>query len=179
MDTVNKDQKIRLSEEDFDLLLPGKVITIGKSQVTIKPLSIEELKDALRRLNAIGGVLTDANVTMANYSEGPALFKLVEIVLDKAPELLSDVSNIAVEDLLRLPLVTNTTILNTVLEINIESQQGLEKNLQSLADMIGLLQSGSLGEKPVPEAQVPVTSSSDLSKKGTLGKKSKRTRQVN
>jgi hypothetical protein len=179
MDTVNKDQKIRLSEEDFELLLPGKVITIGKSQVTIKPLSIEKLKDALRRLNAIGGVLTDAGVTMANYSEGTTLFKMVEIILEKAPELLSDVSNIALEDLLRLPLVTNTAILNTVLEINIESQQGLEKNLQSLVDMIGLLQSGSLGEKPVPEAPVQEASSNDSLKKGTPGKKSKRTRRGN
>lgn len=170
--------KVSLSEEDFNLLLPGKAIIVGRSEIIIRPLGIERLKLMLARLGAIASTLSDAGITFKNYNKEDNLFKVVAIVLEKAPDLLSDVSTINVVDLRRLPLMANVQILSDVLEINIESQEGLEKNLNVLADMIGRLRAGALGVEPPPAEPVSVPSSKDSLKKDTHGKKSKHTRQV-
>jgi len=170
--------KISLSEEDFELLLPGKIITVGKSEIVIKPLGTEMLKLMFQRLGAIAGTLKEAGITFKNYNKEDQLFKLVEVIMDKAPSLLSDASNIEIADLQRLPVMTNVQILTDVLEINIESQEGLEKNLHVLAGMIGRLKAVTLDGELPPAEEVSAQSSKGLLKKATLGKKSKGTRRV-
>lgn len=173
------DSKVSLSEEDFELLLPGKTITVGQSEIVIKPLGTEMLKLMFQRLGAIAETLKEAGISFKNYNKEDKLFQLVEIIMDKAPSILSDASTIALADLQRLPLLANVQILTEVLEINIESQEGLEKNLHVLADMIGRLKAGALGaEEPLPAEQVSAQSSKGSLKKDTLGKKSKHTRQA-
>jgi len=164
------EQKTKLTDEDFKLLLPSRLISVGNSKIEITPLGIAELKSILQRVNLISADLAAATIDGENYMEADKLFKLVEIIMDKAPDILSDASKIAVEDLLRLPLAPNVEILRSVLEINIESQEGLEKNLSRLAEMIGQLRGA---ESPPPTTQDLGHSAKGSSKKGTRGKKSK------
>lgn len=170
--------KISLSEQDFELLLPGKTITVGTSEIVIKPLGMERLKLMFQRLGTIAETLKAEGITFKNYNKEDKLLKLVEVIMDKAPDLLSDASNIKLADLQRLPVMINVRILTDVLELNIESQEGLEKNLHVLAGMIGRLKAGALGTEPPPAKEASVQSSKDLLKRVTPGKKSKGTRRV-
>lgn len=170
-------EKFKLTDEDFSLLLPGKVITIGKSQVPIKPLGIADLKFIFQRLASIWAVLSDKGITTANYNQEDNLFTLVEVIMDKAPDVLADASGIEVGDLQRLPLVVNVKILTEVLKINIESQEGLEKNLNELAGMIQELRVGAVGETPSTD-QGSELSSRGSSKVVTRGPKSRSTRRA-
>jgi len=144
-------EKARLTDADFELLLPGSPLTIGKTDIVIRPLGIGELKDILARVNVIGSGLRDEGITASNYTEAEQILKLVTLIMDKAPAILSDAAKIALEDLVRLPLAINAQILEKVLEVNIESQEGLEKNLQRLADMIGRIRGAEVPAPTQPE----------------------------
>jgi hypothetical protein len=173
---MNED-KFRLTDEDFALLLPTEVVTVGKSLVPVAPLGIADLQILVQKLSAIHSDLVEAGITLKNYSDESKLLPLVDIIMGKAPTILSDASGIAVEDLRRLPLTSTVKIASEVLRINVKSQEGLEKNLSSLADMIARIQSGAVG-KTAPTGQGSVSPSKGSSKQGTRGKQSKGTRQV-
>ena len=52
--------------------------------------------------------------------------------MDNIPDLLANASGIPLEDFLRLPISPVVEILNAVIDVNLESQRGLEKNLPAL-----------------------------------------------
>jgi hypothetical protein len=162
-------QRIRLSDKDFALLLPSKVITVGESKITVYPLGLKAMKEMVDRLADIIADITSAGITFKNYTEPDKLVELVRLVMDTSPTLLADMSGIAMEDLERLLLATNVEIFTQVLQLNIESQEGLEKNLKSLTGMIQIL-TGPSTAKPTPDLG---KLSKHLSQKVTPGKRSK------
>ena len=160
---------IRLSDEDFELLLPSKVITVGKSKITVRPLGFMATKEMADQFSAILADLISAGISFKNYTEPDKLLELVRITMDTSPTLLADMSGIAVEDLERLLLSTNVEIFTQVLELNIESQEGLEKNLQSLTGIIQRLSGPSKAKVKKDLGRL----SKNLSQVATPGKKSK------
>ena len=72
--------------------------------------------------------------------------KVGDLIANHAPELIADLSNVNVNDIKKLPLGAATELLSFCFEVNIKSQQGLEKNLGGVMDQMAIM----LGQKKTP-----------------------------
>lgn len=118
---------------DWDSLFPGDTVTIGSSQVVIKPLGIFALATIAKQLKGFTAVVGAEGVTWDNYGQPESIIKLSSILLEQFPSVLAEASNIEEEDLVRLPIEHIIAIVDKVLEVNLKSRENLEKNFQSLA----------------------------------------------
>lgn len=159
------DEVKRLTDDDWDLLLPEKSITLGKTLYPIKPMGLEVLASVVADVKTIQSDLKEAGVTLENYSDIDRLVFMTSAILENVPQALQKASGLHIEDLKRLPLNIVVKVLGTVLDINIESHEGLEKNLLDLAEKINKVTDTGLG-----------MSSNSSSGQATSGKKSKSTR---
>ncbi len=136
---------IRLQDADWDLLLPGSEFTLGTTVLKIEPLGLKETGILLKRLSSLielwGPVLTEyssGKLARQQPKDKMALIlpKMAEMINSHAADILSLMSKVAEEDIKRLPPAKAIELGIFCIEVNIESQEGLEKNFVSLAAMI-------------------------------------------
>jgi hypothetical protein len=127
--------KIRLNL-DFDSLFPGDSMSIGNTSVVIRPLSILQLASMSKQLSGFGDILSDQGITFENYGTTDNIWKIVTLVLEQAPDVLSEASGIHVDDILSLPLDIVVELVNKVIEVNLEAKGNLSKNFKSLTEKI-------------------------------------------
>lgn len=118
---------------DWDSLFPGSELDIAGQKIEIKPLSLFQLAKVTRTLKGFGKLLSKEGVTWENYQHQENIVLIASVLLDQFPEVLSEASNIHVEDIQLLPLEIIVSVLDKVLEVNLESRESLEKNFKSLA----------------------------------------------
>ena len=140
-----KKEKRKLTDEDWDLLLPGEEVKLGATRIDLKPLGFQEFVRTVRRLGQVRDVLAKEGLTLENFNEPENLLKLVVVVMDEMPELLSDVLCIEKADLQRVPVTVMVEVARKVIEINVRSQEGLLKNLTALARGMGEITSSVSG----------------------------------
>lgn len=121
---------------NLDKLFPGEPLTIGDSSVIIRPLYLEQIAILSKKITSIGEVLQKEGITWENYEDRASLFKVGSILLNHFPEVLEEVSNIAIEDLKQLPLTSIIEILQKVVEVNLQSKDDLLKNFKSLTEKL-------------------------------------------
>lgn len=131
-------ERIRLSE-DLDTLFPGSIVTIGTQKIEIRPLGVAKLASIFRKLKAFGTSLGDEGVTWDNYSEHQNVIKIATSLLEQFPDVLEEATNIAAEDLQRLPLEVIAEVLSIVLEVNLSSKESLSKNFNGLIEKFNKL----------------------------------------
>lgn len=152
----------RIVDADWDNLLPGKEMAIGQTSFTIRPLGFGDFTSAIKKIESIQGKLTEAGVTASNYKKSDKLFSVASLIMSEIPEVLSEASGVHIEDLNRMPISIVIDIISQVIDVNIESQQGLSKNFSALAGKVRELMSG------VGASQIQ---SSRSSRQATVGKK--------
>jgi len=129
-------QKLNL---DIDSLFPGDTLDICGNTVDIRPLGIKQLAVTARKLKGFGTTLDSEGVNWENYEQPENLLKLAIVLLDQFPEVLSEASNIDIDDLQSLPIDIVVEILDKVLEVNMKSKEKLEGNFKSLASKLNLV----------------------------------------
>lgn len=139
-----KEGKQRL-DLNWKEVFPGEELVIKGATVTIEPLGLQKLATATNKLKALGAEFKKAGITWENYNQPNSLVGLASVILSSCPQILSDASNIALEDLQRLPLEYQMQIIQKVIEVNSKSKDILEKNFESLAETLaGLMNSKAL-----------------------------------
>jgi len=133
----SKQDKRKLTDEDWDLLLPGKEVKLGNTRIEVKPLGFQEFVRTVRRLGEVREQLAGEGLTLENFNEPQNLLKLVGVVMDEIPELMSDVLCVEQADLELVPVTVMVDVARTVIEVNVKSQEGLLKNLTALARGMG------------------------------------------
>lgn len=160
----------RLADDDWELLLPTSSLTLGKTVYSLEPMGLAVLASVVKDIKTIQIDLKENEVTLQNYSDIDKLISMTSVVLEKIPQVLQKASNIHVDDLARLPLNVAVQVLGTVLDVNIKSHEGLEKNLLDLAMKIAKVTNMTdMGSE---------TSSNSLLSQDTNGKTSKTTHSV-
>lgn len=117
---------------DLDALLPGDVFTIGDQDVMIRPLGLLQYKTITSKLKALIGELSAAGVTRENFKQPESIVTIAEVLLTKFPDILEEVSNIAMEDLELLPLEVIVSLVDKCLEVNMRAKDSLLGNWMSL-----------------------------------------------
>lgn len=127
---------IRLTNDDWQDLLPGTEIKLGKSVISLYPLGVGLLTEVIRKLNLIKDEIIEAGIDFTNFSDIKKLLPLTSVILEKCPEIIQTATNIHVDDIKRLPLDTCVKLINDVIDINLKSKEGLEKNFIALTQKI-------------------------------------------
>jgi hypothetical protein len=133
------DQKkpIKLTIEDWDSLLPGKEVTLGKTSFFIYPLGLKALSNVMKSLKNIFTEISGQAITLGNFIE-PSNFAIVtSLILEKAPGVIAETTGLDIEDVSNLPLTPAIKLLEEIIDVNIESQDDLIKNLKSLTGKMG------------------------------------------
>lgn len=138
----NKPQ-VKLQDSDWDALFPGEDYTIGSTTFKIVPLSVEDLSIVLKRISTITNQLATLEMQVKDFAEGEEsrpvdsgerILRLVQLIVEEAPDILSQMSGLDVEDIKGLPITAAVDLFNKVLDVNIKSQDDLVKNFKGLAD---------------------------------------------
>ncbi len=132
---------------DLETLFPGDSITICGQLIDVKPLGLKQLAMVARKLKGFGSILEEQGVTWDNYGDPENIIKLAVVLLEQAPEVLEEASNIAIEDLEQLPIDIIVELLDKVIEVNMQSKDKFVGNCKSLAGKF------NLGMKMTPKSK--------------------------
>ena len=155
---AQKGEKVRLQTDDWNSLFPGQDFKIGNTIINIKPLSISSIAYIANRLMAIGTSLDTLNTTVAELDSAlempsagttSAVANIVTVILDQAPDILSEMSGLHPDDCKELPLAVAVELFVKCMDVNITSQEDLGKNLKSLGQKFGQFLNPT-DEEPVP-----------------------------
>jgi len=129
-------EKIKLDANDWEVLLKGRTITIGKKVLTVKPFSIA---DAVRLKGALRGVvsgLAEEGVTAEGLLAGEGVEKIFEYVASNCPLVVEMACGLDSEDVPKLPLATGITLMTEIINVNVESQEEMMEALSMLGKLL-------------------------------------------
>lgn len=125
---------INLSTDDWDDLLQGDTITLGKTTVVISPLGIAQLKNMSLKVKALMEALAEKGINSSNFDAPENMANTFTTLVERVPELMEEATGINRDDIARLPLAKGVELLRKVIEVNVKSQETLVKNLQALGE---------------------------------------------
>jgi len=131
---------IKLSDKDWEILLPEKPFKIGTQTIYLRPLTIEQISRGIAELNALREELAKRGIDAENYQA--RLPEVFECVLEHALGLLSEITGIEAEDLRRLPISIGVALLEAILEANGDDFLALSERLRKMTDRLRGLVSG-------------------------------------
>jgi hypothetical protein len=167
---MTKKEKSILSDEDWELLLPSKAVTLGKSSISITPLCIEDFSKLTTKTVYVFNRVKELGEPTEIFRSATGFKKIVDIIVKEAPEIISLLTGIPIVDIKRLPVAKNLELMNVAWEVNTADQEALAKNLEGVAVMLNQISGGMLRNMMgTPDSEMP---SSSLSEKGTDGEMS-------
>ncbi len=133
-------EKVSLTSEDWGALFPETDYKLGGTKLPLRPLTVAEISKLSKVIQKASGTLAASGTTVENYNELKHIAVLVGIVMEHAPELISDCAGLKIEDVEGLPIEWAVDLLRELIEINVGSKTSLEKNLEALAKAIQAIQ---------------------------------------
>jgi len=130
-------ERIRLATTDWDEIFLVETYKIGKTLIPIKPLGMEDLAIVAQIISQVREEIIakwPTNTKNKTISEViadvmPAIISVIQIEI---PEALERLSNIAKEDIIKLPATIALDLTIKCLDINLGSMESLSKNFMAL-----------------------------------------------
>lgn len=171
----------RLSERDFEILFPEKVVTLGTTKIIVKPLDIHDtnyfaacMREEWPHLFAdcIARGITENNIE-------EKMLDVADLLVSRSPMLLAVLTSLHPEDASRIPAVSAVLLLDAVFEVNFQDRDFFE--LVSIVRRVTARAMAAIetGDPAPAGSEHSPTSPQPLSKKDTRGKRSSRTRGAN
>jgi hypothetical protein len=117
---------------DWDALFPGKPFTVGNKTHNITPLNIEGIARISKKIKVILPIVQAEGITWGNINDVEMIVKLIPILMDNTPEIVSEATKIELESLIKFPPSYLLEIVTIAVQVNLESKEALEKNFESL-----------------------------------------------
>jgi len=145
--TGSKNTSSFFSDDEWKEILHIEEVMIGGKLIPISPLGFEDLVYVIVRLMSLAKIFNKENISLNSLSSEDGipietLQKILKIVMSNIPDIVEKCCGIPFEDFRRLPLGPAVEIVKTVLQVNITAFEGLEKNLQGLADNLKVITNG-------------------------------------
>lgn len=128
--------KVKLTSEDWDALMPGAKYKLGNTSLQLRPLTITEITEITRIFKKTSTTLLDRGIDSEDYFAADNLAIIAEIIIEAAPGIVSDCSGLDVDDVKRLPVEWAIDLIRELIEINLGAKSSLEKNLTALTETI-------------------------------------------
>lgn len=127
---------IKLTQNDWEELLPSVAVTLGKTIVEIKPLGVEHLKSMVLKISTVYQAMVERGITLDSMDTTEGMAAIFDTVVDYSPKLLEEATGIDANDIIKLPFAKGVELLRAVLEVNLSSYQDLLKNFKALGEIV-------------------------------------------
>jgi len=154
---MTKKETSILTDEDWEILLPSKQITLGKSSITMKPLGIEKFSLLTSKVTYAVNKIKKFGFSQKDMADPKKFDRVVATIVKEAPEIITLISGIPAVDVIRLPLAKNIELAAVAWELNMSDQETLAKNLTSVATMVQQL-TGMMTPGATPTSETPPSS---------------------
>ena len=124
-------EKIKL-DIDFESLFPGKSYKILTQEIQINPLNVKQIAYLIKKFQDLIPIINENNISFANIEQPSTVIKLVSILMEQAPEVISEITGIDINSIQKLPLDKVIELTSIAIEVNVKSKKSLEKNFQKL-----------------------------------------------
>jgi len=121
---------------DIEALFPFSLFKIGEQEIKIYPLDISQIAYMLKKFNTLIPTLQNKGISFENYNQPENIISLVGLILDEAPEILAEASNIELESIKQLPLEYSIDLLSVIIDINLKSKSSLMGNFSTLSTKV-------------------------------------------
>lgn len=165
---------VELGDEDFAVLFPQQSFMLGKQEIILKPLCLEDsahLMAAIKAdLPALMADLAEQGVNLDNLQDN--LGAIGEIIIHRVPLVISILTGVHPDSVSKLPVVVALDLFKHVVEINLKDQDffGLLSSIKDAADNFNrMMHGGALAKDSQKQSR-------GSSPRGTRGKPFKRTR---
>ena len=120
-------EPVRITEEDWETLLPVTEFSIGKTKLYLQPMGAEDVAKALESFKGlqVGHAI--------DFAEVPGL------VIKHCPHVIARASGLHKDDVRRLPPALLLELVVKLVDINLKDYDKLVKNLGALAGHLGSL----------------------------------------
>jgi hypothetical protein len=146
--------KVRLKDSDWESLFPGTEYTIASTVFRIKPLSLKGLAYISNKFSQIGAKISVLNFSLSDLDSESrnitSITELISTILEEAPEIISEMTGLHEEDIKMLPLDVVVDMFNVALDVNLNSQEDLVKNLKSLGEKFQKFLGAETKPEPTP-----------------------------
>ena len=119
---------LELGEDDFAVLLPEEEYTLGKQNLILRPLSLEDsaiLMSALRKdWPELVKDFVERGVTLENAEQ--QMMAIGEVIIHRVPMVLAIMSGVHPDSLARVPLIDAVRLFNKCLKVNLRDQDFFE-----------------------------------------------------
>jgi len=131
---ISTPKERRRIETDWDALFPSHKFSLGTSDSSIDlfPLSLESLSSVSKELKKLGEALAKEGIDWENFSIPGNLIKVAYVVLNDVPAILSEATDIHIDDIKALPIDIVVELISAIIDVNMKSKESLEKNFSSL-----------------------------------------------
>ena len=123
---------VKLKQNDWKMLFPTETFMLGNTKLNIAPLKLESIPNIIKDGKTLISKLKSKDISMGNY--GDNLEDVVSLLIAEAPGIISEMAGLDKEDVVKLPISIAVALTTKCIEVNIDSQQDLLKNLVALVE---------------------------------------------
>jgi len=128
---------VKLQASDWDVLFPSEPFTISTTTFDVAPLSITGLSIVVKKVTRIIDKIVALDIDLNNLTGNAVkIIEVVSLILTEAPEILTEMSGLETDDVVRLPLDVAVDLFNHCLDVNLKSQDSLTKNFKGLGERV-------------------------------------------
>lgn len=129
-----------IKESDWKHLFPVYYYERGGFKLPITPLNLTQIALIKSVYEQVIPTLIENNIDFNNLEDPAHIPFILDMVVKYVPDLVSNVLPITADDLMEMPLELSMDIVRRVIEVNLESKDGLLKNFQALVSAIEAIQ---------------------------------------
>ena len=129
-------EKITLDQQDWESLFTGATVAVGKKILVVRPYSIMQLAQLKSMLRGIATELKNAGITRENFTSEEAMSLIFNYAVANCPVLIEEACGLDREDVMKLPVATGLALVTAIINVNLDSQEGLFEALQQLGKLL-------------------------------------------
>ena len=152
-------KKIKLGEDDWSQLFPGEKFEIAGTTLIIEPMDLKTLSSVLKKVGTVMDSFPKVDIGSALAGkENSSMLDFISKIVEDVPEVLSDMSGLDQDDVLKLPLDIGVELFAKCLDVNLKAKESLLKNLKKLGEgMAQMTQEGPPMKKKADPLQAVLT----------------------
>lgn len=156
---AKRKDRVKLGDDDWKVLFPGEDFAIGSTTLRIEPLSLKGLSVVVDKLSRIIHQVVELDIDLDHLErDADKIVNVVHLVVNEAPEILSEMSGLDKDDVAGLPIDLAVDLFNKCLDVNIASQESLTKNFKSLGDRLVKFMGSPTSATQAPNEELGVQS---------------------
>ena len=149
--SIKKENNGRIPKEDWDALFPCKIHNLaGKVPMELRPAGIGVIQQISGRIMELTAIFEQTKMQLSDLMNPETAAIALPIILENAPDIIGTLSGLHEDDIRNMPLTALLPLAVDVLEVNRESLEYLQKNLQSLAMILIAAKNMGLGTSSKP-----------------------------